>query len=62
MGQQPTHEVLRQRSIKLRQDQDDALDEAAYRQRKSFSELLREVVDSYLAENRGDSSRKSNAR
>jgi len=39
---------LRQRTIKVRNDQDDALAELAWRERKTYSELLREVLDWYL--------------
>jgi predicted DNA-binding protein len=48
MKRPTTGETLRQRSVKIRKDQDEALDELAYRSRKSFSEYLREVIDYYL--------------
>jgi len=42
-----TDERLKIRSIKLREDQDEWVVEQAWRQRKSVSALMRDVVDWY---------------
>ena len=48
MNERTTDRPLRQCSVKIYQDQFDALDEEAYRSRQSFSQHLREVLDWYL--------------
>ena len=52
---------LKQRTVKLRHDQDDAFAELAWQERKSYSELLREVLDWYLHKQHRETGGKNSA-